>query len=89
MEAESEAIVQNRLRAQQLNPTKVKKKGINLSVNLSFGSGVDTKDLVKFTRQFATMIDAGLPLVQCLEILSNQEPNKIFQAALRDIKYTV
>ncbi|MEZ4308339.1 MAG: type II secretion system F family protein [Polyangiaceae bacterium] len=90
MEAENEAAVQNRLRAQQLNPTKVKKKGgLNLSVNLSFGSGVDSKDLVKFIRQFATMIDAGLPLVQCLEILSNQEPNKIFQAALRDIKSTV
>jgi type IV pilus assembly protein PilC len=90
MEAENETAVQNRLRAQQLNPTKVKKKGgFDLSINLSFGSGVDTKDLVKFTRQFATMIDAGLPLVQCLEILSNQEPNKIFQAALRDIKSTV
>jgi type IV pilus assembly protein PilC len=89
MEAESEAAVQNRLRAQQLNPTTVKKKARPLSINLSLGSGVDPKDLVKFTRQFATMIDAGLPLVQCLEILSNQEPNKIFQAALRDIKSTV
>ena len=89
MEAENETAVQTRLRAQQLNPTKVKKKGIELKINLSLGSGVDTKDLVKFTRQFATMIDAGLPLVQCLEILSNQEPNKIFQAALRDIKSTV
>ena len=88
MEAESEAIVQNRLRAQQLNPTKVKKKGFEAKLP-SFGSGVDAKDLVKFVRQFATMIDAGLPLVQCLEILSNQEPNKIFQAALRDIKNTV
>ncbi len=89
MEAENEAAVQNRLRAQQLNPTKVKKKGFELKINLNVGSGVDAKDLVKFTRQFATMIDAGLPLVQCLEILSNQEPNKIFQAALRDIKSTV
>lgn len=91
MEAENEAAVQNRLRAQQLNPTTVKKKGggLNLKLSISFGSGVEAKDLVKFTRQFATMIDAGLPLVQCLEILSNQEPNKIFQAALRDIKSTV
>jgi type IV pilus assembly protein PilC len=89
MEADNETIVQNRLRAQQLNPTKVKKKGFEGKLSLSFGSGVDSKDLVKFTRQFATMIDAGLPLVQCLEILSNQEPNKIFQAALRDIKNTV
>jgi type IV pilus assembly protein PilC len=91
MEAENETAVQNRLRSQQLNPTKVKKKGFDfkISIKLQVGSGVDTKDLVKFTRQFATMIDAGLPLVQCLEILSNQEPNKIFQAALRDIKSTV
>jgi len=89
MEAENETAVQTRLRAQQLNPTKVKKKGAGFTFSFKVGSGVDTKDLVKFTRQFATMIDAGLPLVQCLEILSNQEPNKIFQAALRDIKSTV
>ena len=89
MEAESEAAVQNRLRAQQLSPTRVKKKGLQINLSLSFGSGVEPKDLVKFIRQFATMIDAGLPLVQCLEILSNQEPNKVFQAALRDIKSTV
>src|SRR5262249_11520335 len=88
MEAENEAAVQNRLRAQQLNPTKVRKKGLS-AFSISLGSGVDSKELVKFVRQFATMIDAGLPLVQCLEILSNQEPNKVFQAALRDIKATV
>ncbi len=88
MEAENELAVQNRLRSQQLNPTKVtKKRAFNFSFTI--GSGVESKDLVKFVRQFATMIDAGLPLVQCLEILSNQEPNKIFQAALRDIKSTV
>lgn len=88
MEAENEAAVQNRLRSQQLNPTKVTKKRA-FSLSFTIGSGVEAKDLVKFVRQFATMIDAGLPLVQCLEILSNQEPNKIFQAALRDIKSTV
>jgi type IV pilus assembly protein PilC len=89
MEAENEVAVQNRLRAQQLSPTRVKKKGFDARFNMTFGSGVEPKDLVKFIRQFATMIDAGLPLVQCLEILSNQEPNKIFQAALRDIKSSV
>jgi type IV pilus assembly protein PilC len=88
MEAENETAVQNRLRNQALSPVKVKKKGLK-ALSLSFGSGVDAKELVKFVRQFATMIDAGLPLVQCLEILANQEPNKIFQAALRDIKLTV
>jgi len=88
MEAENEQAVHARLRSQQLNPTKVKKRGFDLS-KLTIGSGVDPKDLVKFIRQFATMIDAGLPLVQCLDILGNQEPNRIFAAALRDIKNTV
>ena len=88
MEAENEAAVHARLRSQQLNPTKVKKKGFDFSA-IQFGGSVDPKDLVKFIRQFATMIDAGLPLVQCLEILANQEPNRFFAAALRDIKGTV
>jgi type IV pilus assembly protein PilC len=88
MDADSEAAVLARLRSQQLSPTKVKKKQA-FSLNIQIGAGVDAKDLVKFTRQFATMIDAGLPLVQCLEILGNQEPNKFFQSALRDIKGTV
>ncbi len=87
MEAENEAAVFAKLRAQQLSPTKVSKK-FTLG-SLQIGTGVDSKDLVKFIRQFATMIDAGLPLVQCLEILAGQEPNKFFQATLRDIKSTV
>jgi type IV pilus assembly protein PilC len=86
MEAENEAAVFTKLRAQQLSPTKVSKK---LNFNFQLGTGVDPKDLVKFIRQFATMIDAGLPLVQCLDILASQEPNKFFQATLRDIKSTV
>ncbi|HHH31904.1 MAG TPA: type II secretion system F family protein [Polyangiaceae bacterium] len=84
MIAEDKAAVERRLRAQQLNPQRVSKK-----FSLSFGATVDAKDLVKFIRQFATMIDAGLPLVQCLEILSSQEPNPSFKAALVDIKQTV
>jgi type IV pilus assembly protein PilC len=84
MEADNEESVNNKLRQQQLNPVKVKKKGALIS--LQFGSGVDTKDLVTFTRLFATMIDAGLPLIQCLDILSNQQPNKNFAAVLKDIK---
>lgn len=87
MEADDSATVENRLRAQQLSPTKVKKK-FNLN-EISFGSGVDAKDLVTFVRQFATMIDAGLPLVQCLEILSSQTPNQAFAKILKDIKQNV
>ncbi|HVY27738.1 MAG TPA: type II secretion system F family protein [Polyangiaceae bacterium] len=84
MEADNEDAVNTKLRQQQLNPVKVKKKSALLS--LKFGSGVDTKDLVTFTRLFATMIDAGLPLIQCLDILSNQQTNKNFAGVLKDIK---
>lgn len=84
MEADNQLAVETRLRQQQLNPVRVRKKGAGLS--LSLGSGVSDKELVVFTRQFATMIDAGLPLVQCLDILAGQQENKIFQAALRDVK---
>ena len=87
MEAESENTVQVRLRQQQLNPTKVKKKARQFQINI--GSGVGQKDLVTFTRLFATMIDAGLPIVQCLEILQGQTENKRFGAILRDIKASV
>jgi type IV pilus assembly protein PilC len=87
MEANDEEAVNTRLRQQQLNPVKVKKKAASLSI--SFGSGVTTKDLVTFTRLFATMIDAGLPLVQCLEILSSQQTNKHFGTVLRDVKNAV
>ena len=73
-----------RLRQQQLKPVKVRKRGA--LANFQIGSGVNAKEIVVFTRKFATMIDAGLPLVQCLDILSNQQENQIFQAALRDIK---
>ena len=87
MEAETSDAVQTRLRAQNLNPVKVKKKG--KALNLTFGSPVSEKELVIFVRQFATMIDAGLPLVQCLEILAAQGDNKEFNAIIRDIKATV
>ncbi|HQY63810.1 MAG TPA: type II secretion system F family protein, partial [Polyangiaceae bacterium] len=87
MEAEDESVVNTRLRAQQLMPTKVKKK--SASINFSFGSGVSAKDLLTFTRLFATMIDAGLPIVQCLEILQGQTENKRFAVVLADIKASV
>ena len=87
MEADDESIVNTRLRAQQLMPTKVKKKSVAL--NLSFGSGVSAKDLVTFTRLFATMIDAGLPIVQCLDILQGQTENKRFAVVLADVKASV
>jgi type IV pilus assembly protein PilC len=59
------------------------------SISLSLGGGVSAAQLVVFVRQFATMIDAGLPLVQCLEILSSQEPSKYFRSVLLDVKANV
>ena len=84
IEADSKEAVQSRLRARQLNPLKIKKKGRELK--LSLGTGVTSKELVIFTRQFATMIDAGLPLVQCLDILSTRGENKALNAILKDVK---
>ncbi len=87
MEAESEDAVNQRLRAQQLQPTKVKKKP--KAISFQIGTGVGQKDIVTFTRLFATMIDAGLPIVQCLDILQGQTDNKFFGAILRDVKASV
>jgi type IV pilus assembly protein PilC len=87
MVAENAEAVNTRLRKQNLNPVKVKKKP--LAINIQIGSGVDTKDLVTFTRLFATMIDAGLPLVQCLDILASQQPKPAFANVLKDIKNSV
>ncbi|NRA32886.1 MAG: type II secretion system F family protein [Polyangiaceae bacterium] len=87
MEADDAAAVNQKLQAQNLSPVKVKKKGGGL--NLQFGSGVEVADLVTFTRLFATMIDAGLPLVQCLEILAGQQKNPIFGKILKDVKSAV
>ena len=87
MDAEDKDAVTQRLRAQNLSPVNIKKKAA--AISLSFGSPVSSKELVIFIRQFATMIDAGLPLVQCLEILSTQGDNKAFNAILKDVKNAV
>jgi type IV pilus assembly protein PilC len=87
MEAETAEIVENRLRGDGMTINRVKKEPRQISI--SFGSGVPSKDLQIFTRQLATMIDAGLPLVQCLDILANQTPNKIFARILSQVKASV
>ncbi len=90
MEADDEEAVQTRLRQQKLVPTLVKKKAkeFNLS-SFSIGSGVSQKDLVTFTRLLATMIDAGLPIVQCLDILGGQTDSKQFAVVIGDVKSQV
>jgi type IV pilus assembly protein PilC len=86
--ADSENIVADRLRAQGLTITKVKKKPIELRMP-RIGSGVGLKDMVVFTRTFSTMIDAGLPIVQCLEMLGNQSENAHFGRVLTGVKNEV
>ncbi len=71
------------LRRSEVTVTKVRKKPKELS--LSFGSGVKTSDITRFARQFSTMIGAGVPIVQCLEILSSQAENKKFGEILNQI----
>ena len=92
MEAPSEAIVRAQLRRQGIMPTKLKEKGKGMDMEIKipgFEPKVTTKDLVVFTRQFATMIDAGLPLVQCLDILSSQQENSTFKRILITVKEDV
>jgi type IV pilus assembly protein PilC len=81
MTANSKAELQNLLKRQQITPTKMSEKGKEFNMP-TFGGGVNAKELAIFTRQFSVMIDAGLPLVQCLEILASQQENKFFQKVL-------
>src|SRR5712692_8146425 len=89
MEAADEASVQQRLRAMALQNVKIRKKGMQLSFKLPGIGGISQKDIVIFTRQFATMIDAGLPLVQCLDILASQLDNLAFREVLTKVKVKV
>jgi type IV pilus assembly protein PilC len=81
------------LRRQQIVPSSItEKKGGLGAIELKIpglGGRVKTKELVIFTRQFATMIDAGLPLVQCLDILASQQENKEFKRVLGEVKSSV
>jgi type IV pilus assembly protein PilC len=86
--ATSKAELQNLLRRQQITPTKMSEKGKEFNMP-TFGGGVNAKELAIFTRQFSVMIDAGLPLVQCLEILASQQENKMFQKVLTGTRASV
>lgn len=90
MEAQDAAAVDARLKSLGLTPSKVRKKSI-LDANLTIPGlgGVSSKDILIFVRQFATMIDAGLPLVQCLDILGSQTPNPAFRKVIFAIKTRV
>ncbi|HJZ65434.1 MAG TPA: type II secretion system F family protein [Candidatus Acidoferrum sp.] len=81
MTAASKSDLQNILKRQQITASKMSEKGREFNVP-TFGGGIEAKELAIFTRQFSVMIDAGLPLVQCLEILASQQENKTFQKVL-------
>jgi len=88
MNASNKTELQSLLRRQQITPTRMSEKGKEFNLP-TFGGGVDSKELAIFTRQFSVMIDAGLPLVQCLEILASQQENKTFQKVLAGTRGSV
>lgn len=88
MEAIDEVAVESRLLAMGLNPSSIKKKPFELKLP-SLGGGVSQRDLLIFTRMFATMLDAGLPIVQCLDLLAAQQDNAEFARVLLAVKAKV
>ena len=83
-----EAVDQLRKQSVVVTSLEEKKSGAR-GFNINLGSGLTDKDLVVFTRQFGTMINAGLPLVQCLEILSTQSENKVLRETIGEVKVQV
>jgi len=86
IEADSKASATMLLRRQRVIPTKIRGKAKQITL---FEQRIKTKDIVIFTRQFATMINAGLPLVQCLDILASQQPNPTLKKILSQVKQDV
>ena len=90
MEASNEAVVRSNLMRLRITPSKIKRKPKDLFENVSWlQPKVKEKDIILFARQFSTMIDAGLPIIQCLEILFTQQGNKTFKRMIKEIKEQV
>src|ERR1700739_1439677 len=88
MAANKQSLAQT-LRRERVTPGAIREKGKEFALP-TFGSGkVKTKDIAIFFRQFSVMIDAGLPLVQCLEILAANQENQTFQKTLNGVRTTV
>jgi type IV pilus assembly protein PilC len=88
--ADNREALRQTLRREQVTLTSVKEKGREFGIPKIGGrKRVKSKDLSVFTRQFSVMIDAGLPLVQCLEILAQQQDNKFFQQTLLQVRQDV
>ncbi len=88
MQAESKDAAIAALRKQQIIVTAVTEKGKEFALP-KLGGGITKKEISIFTRQFSVMIDAGLPLVQCLEILASQQDNRAFQKILMAVRQDV
>jgi type IV pilus assembly protein PilC len=87
--AENKQVLRAALARERVQASVIKEKGGGRSFNIQFGGGVKAKELAVFFRQFSVMIDAGLPLVQCLEILANNQTNKYFQNTLVQVRSSV
>ncbi len=88
--ADNREVLRQALRREQITLMSVKEKGREIGIpKLAGKKKVKSKDLAIFTRQFSVMIDAGLPLVQCLDILSQQQQNKYFQQVLAQVRQDV
>jgi type IV pilus assembly protein PilC len=87
--AESKDSLKAALRKERITATGVKEKGKEFALPKIGGGKVPTKDVAIFFRQFSVMIDAGLPLVQCLEILAANQENVTFQNCLNGVRSTV
>ena len=90
MEVSSEDVVRSNLNRLRITPTKIKKKPKDLFENVAFlQPNVTQRDVILFCRQFSTMIDAGLPIIQCMDILHSQQENATFKKMLKNIKEQV
>jgi type IV pilus assembly protein PilC len=90
MEASSIELVRTSLKRMKIEPSKIKEKPKDLFENVSFlQPKVTQRDIILFARQFSTMIDAGLPIIQCLDILYSQQENTTFKKILKSIKESV
>ena len=86
--ADTKEAVISQLRSRLIVVTSVKEKGKEIALP-TFGAGISDKEIAIFTRQFSVMIDAGLPLVQCLEILGSQQDNKTFAKTILQVRQDV
>lgn len=90
MDASNEGVVTSNLQRMKITPTKIKAKPKDILEGIAFFQPrVKDRDVILFARQFSTMIDAGLPIIQCLEILHTQQMNKTFKKIIEDVKSSV